>query len=62
MEDTKIIEITDPQAGTVKETTIEGSRVMESLGFKGARSLREVATTSEFPTLLRVGLKQILFD
>ena len=67
MEETKIIEITDPQAGTVKETKIEepekkGSRILESLGFKGARSLREVATTSEFPTLLRVGLKQILFD
>lgn len=62
MEETKIIEITDPQAGTVKETKIEGSRVMESLGFSGARNLREVATTSEFPTLLRVGLKQILFD
>lgn len=75
MADSKIIEITDPQAGKVKETVIDPvaeakklqeaekelrERAMKYLG-KGA-SLREVATTSEFPTLLRVGLKQILFD
>jgi hypothetical protein len=65
---TKIIEITDPQAGTIKETVVapsapvvEGSP-MKALGLEKYRNLREAATTSEFPALLRVGLKQILFD
>lgn len=68
-EQTKIIEITDPQAGTLKETVVEQpkrseayERVAEAVRTGKFQSLREVATTSEFPALLRVGLKQILFD
>jgi hypothetical protein len=67
----KIIEITDPQTGSVKETVVapkalspseERQKLMEGAGLAGPRRLREVATTSEFPALLRLGLKQILFD
>lgn len=75
---TKIIEIADPQAGTLKETTVTAprldeqdkrdvaaermARLAESIKTGRFTTLREVATTSEFPLLLRVGLKQILFD
>ncbi len=74
---TKIIDITDPQKGTLKETIVNTeskvkeevqevggtrNRALESLGLGKYRTLREVATTSQFPALLRVGLKQILFD
>ncbi len=69
----KIITIVDPQTGLLKETIIEhdkGKQAGNDLALiQGARrgpyggsSLREAATTSEFPTLLRDGLKQILFS
>lgn len=72
---TKIIHILDPQTGTIKETSYEhgqgsdsaGERaaakpMLESLGLGKYTSLKEAATTSEFPLLLRSGLKQILFN
>lgn len=82
MPESKIIDILDPQAGTIKETVVpaaasvataeeedyklRGAAVRENGSLKGLglgqyRSLREAATTADFPTLLRTGLKQILF-
>lgn len=72
-EEAKIIEITDPQKGTLVEKKLtEPAKVLEGTEkeqteralklFGRGAALREVATTSEFPALLRVGLKQILFD
>ena len=71
MADSKVIEIVDPQAGIVKENVNpgvkpveeEGQRLteMQKLGLGKYKTLKEAATTSEFPTQLRLGLKQILF-
>lgn len=70
---TKVIQIIDPQTGTIRETTYEhgageettsvmGRPTMESLGLGKYKRISEAATTSEFPVLLRQGLKQILFS
>ena len=63
----KIIRIDDVQAGKITETLIDttpATPVMETGRnlFGKYRSLREAATTSEFPVLLQSGLKAILFD
>lgn len=65
----KVIRIDDVQAGKITETTISTTppaAVTEAAprGVFGTqyRSLREAATTSEFPVLLQSGLKAILFD
>ena len=66
---TKVIDILDPQSGTIKETVNPGVKEgtnerlteMQQLGLGKYKTLKEAATTSEFPTQLRLGLKQILF-
>jgi Mu-like prophage major head subunit gpT len=67
----KVIQIIDPQAGTLRESTITTTqstlptRINENGGLLGTgrhMTLREAANTSEFPALLRDGLKAILFD
>lgn len=61
----KIIDIKDPVAGEIQETVItpnSGVRETVPLTFGNYTSLREAATTSEFPALLRDGLKAILFN
>lgn len=61
----KIIKIDDAQAGKITETVINTTPapVREAFPLGGKfRSLREAATTSEFPVLLQSGLKAILFD
>lgn len=72
---TKVIHIVDPQSGMIQETEYQhssgkdkaemalvGRNTMESLGLGKYTRLSEAATTSEFPVLLRQGLKQILFS
>ena len=65
----KLIEIIDPQAGRLRETTLEApepTAPMLEVQRPGGRrmSLREVAENnlSVFPTLLRDGLRAIMFD
>ena len=59
----KVITIEDPQAGKLKETILTPTvRETVALQLGNYQSLREAATTSEFPALLRDGLKAILFD
>lgn len=88
MDNTKIIEIIDPQKGLLKETVIETPKpvadpekpageivfgesldpmqenqaMLKELGLSKYQSFREAAGTSEFPSLLRLGFKQILFN
>ena len=63
MNNSKVITIEDPQAGTLKETVLQATpRETLALQLGKYASLREAATTSEFPALLRDGLKAILFD
>lgn len=65
---TKVIEILDPQAGTVKETVLQDApddspaQLFEAR--KGGRpvTLAEAAQTDHFPSLLRDGIKSIAFD
>lgn len=73
---TKLIEILDPVAGKIKETTISGGPrndaqdIMENIEqVSGGRlhrrqRLEEIAyaTTSEFPSYLKMGVRPILFD
>lgn len=72
---TKIIHIVDPQTGQIRETEVQhgtgeqnaerkpnARSLKEAMGLQKYASLREAATTSDFPTLLRDGLKQILFN
>ena len=72
---TKIIHIVDPQTGQIRETEVQhgtgeqnaerkpnARSLKESMGLQKYASLREAATTGDFPTLLRDGLKQILFN
>jgi hypothetical protein len=71
----KIINILDPQKQHIKETTLESTRndaqditerMAEAAGIPGLgrMTLKEVAavSTSQFPSLLRDGLKPILFS
>lgn len=65
---TKIIEILDPQAGTVRESVLQSvnddgpKNLFEAR--PGARpvTLMEAAQTDHFPSLLRDGIKAIAFD
>lgn len=65
----KIIEILDPQAGTLRETVLDADAapassnrpLFESRG-KPHMTLQEASTTNEFPMLLRDGIKSIAFD
>lgn len=68
---TKLIEIIDPQAETIRETTVDAPSAPVAVGlFEGMRrgkrrmTLLEVAENnlSVFPALLRDGLRAILFD
>jgi hypothetical protein len=66
----KLIKIIDPQAGTLRESVLEAppvnpNPILEVKAPNGRRmSLREVAENnlSIFPTLLRSGLRAIMFD
>lgn len=59
----KIIQIEDPVAGKIRETIARPTlRETVALNLGKYQTLREAATTSEFPSLLRDGLKAILFD
>jgi hypothetical protein len=67
----KVIEILDPQAGTLKETVIEnkpegqfdGRQLFEARRGNGKRvTLEEASTTAEFPVILRDGIRSIVFD
>lgn len=49
-------------AHQAEQLNTRGNWQMESLGLGKYANLREAATTSEFPALLRTGLKQILFN
>lgn len=68
MDKSKIIDILDPQKGELKETIVEAKPapqhdlLLEANG--RAMTLREAAeiTTSDFPQLLRTGLRPILFS
>ena len=63
---TKIINILDPQAGTIRETVLEDREPTRQLfeSRRGMRpmTLREASTTAEFPVLLRDGIRAIAFD
>lgn len=65
-QDSKIIEVIDPVAGKIKETVVPvGTTSLKEttpLNLGKYTSLREASTTSEFPALLRDGLKAILFN
>lgn len=64
----KIIKILDPQAGRLEETVLsekpaENANLFEQAVFGGKKmTLAEAATTGEFPTLLRQGIRSIAFD
>lgn len=65
----KIIEILDPQAGTLRETVIDSNAAppISSRSLFEARggrvmTLEEASTTNEFPMLLRDGIRSIAFD
>lgn len=59
----KVITIEDPVAGKLKETIVQPT-LKETVALQLGKysSLREAAVVSEFPQLLRDGLKAILFD
>ena len=64
---TKLIEIIDPQAGTIRETVLGGAPAVPEHDplmevAKRKMQLLELATTSQFPQLMRDGLKPILFN
>ena len=66
----KIIEILDPQAGTIRETVGQSftGPVLDVEQLFAARrnghriTLQEAATTNEFPVILRDGIRSITFD
>lgn len=67
----KIIDILDPQAGTIKESVREtpegsapetGRNLFESKRNGRPITLAEAATTSDFPIVLRDGIRSIAFD
>jgi hypothetical protein len=64
----KLIEVLDYQAGTVRETSLDEAPAQTDespfLGRRNGRPIRlsEAATTSEFPTLLRDGIKPRFFE
>lgn len=70
MNTTKIINILDPQAGTLKETVIDQRAVAQTnhagqifqSGSHGPMTLREASVLNEFPVLLRDGIRSITFD
>lgn len=70
MNTTKIIQILNPQAGTLSETVIDQSAAPLSNmpgqlllgGPRDRMSLREASVLNEFPVLLRDGVKSITFD
>jgi phage major head subunit gpT-like protein len=62
----KIIDIIDPQAGTLRETVVQPPTAPENLFEVGGRRtplwLLAATYTSTFPQLLKSGLRAILFD
>lgn len=66
MNTNKIIEILDPQAGRLRETVLQDAPAKADLfeAKPGQRrmTLQEAATTSEFPTLLRDGIRAIVYE
>lgn len=63
----KLIEIIDPQAGEIKETTFDAgatasARLDAAIAGQYMRLSEAAATTSQFPALLRGTLRTILFD
>ena len=66
----KIIEILDPQAGTIRETVGQSyaGPLLDAEQLFAARrnghrlTLQEAATTNEFPVILRDGIRSITFD
>jgi len=63
----KIIEILDPQAGRLRETELRDQAPNGALPLFEARAgrpmtLLEAASTADFPTLLRDGIRSIAFD
>lgn len=65
IEQTKIYTFDPAHPDTPKETVLDKStKISEAVTFKGKRltSLREAATTSQFPELLKDGMKAVLFD
>lgn len=65
---TKLIEILDPQAGKLRETVVNESSapqtapLFEVQAGRKQFNLMEASTTGEFPTLLRDGLKAIVYE
>src|SRR5512139_730361 len=64
----KIINILDPQAGTLKETIVESkpnpidvSQLFESKNGRRV-TLAEASTTAEFPVILRDGIRSIVYS
>ena len=61
----KIIEVLDPQAGTLRETVVANRPVTALFEVRRGEkrlSLREAATLADFPVLLRDGIRSIAFD
>jgi hypothetical protein len=65
----KIIQILDPQAGTLKETVLEPKsldidvkQLFESHAGRRRMTLEEASTTQDFPVILRDGIRSIVFD
>lgn len=65
----KIIQILDPQAGTLKETVLEqqatpGLETRQLFESKNGRriTLQEASTTAEFPVILRDGIRSIVYS
>src|SRR3990167_3200966 len=66
---TKIIKILDPQAGRLQESILEEKPIQNENLFEQATggyghkvTLQEASVTSDFPTLLRDGIRSIAFD
>src|SRR3989304_4652324 len=66
----KIIEILDPQAGTIRETvgqsytgpTLDVEQLFAARRNGHRLTLQEASTTNEFPVILRDGIRSITFD
>lgn len=67
MDTSKIIEILDPQAGKIKETVLQDQPNTEKQSLFEAKNgryanLLEASSTTDFPALLRDGIKAIVYD